>query len=77
MEIHGGAEIHLQPLEDPLLEQLDAQKSKILAGPMDPREKEHVVEQDCWQELVTTWEAPTLEQFVNSCSLWKGFRLEN
>jgi len=26
MEVHGGAEIHLQPLEDPTPEQLDAQR---------------------------------------------------
>ena len=25
MEVHGGADIHLQPMEDPTLEQVDAQ----------------------------------------------------
>ncbi|GAB0205660.1 AN1-type zinc finger protein 5-like [Grus japonensis] len=24
MEVHGGADIHLQPMEDPMLEQVDA-----------------------------------------------------
>ena len=27
MEVHGGADIHLQPMEDPMLEQVDAQRT--------------------------------------------------
>jgi len=27
MEVHCGADIHLQPMEDPTLEQVDAQRS--------------------------------------------------
>jgi len=26
MEVHGGADIHLQPMEDPTLEQVDVPK---------------------------------------------------
>ncbi|GAB0183577.1 E3 ubiquitin-protein ligase MARCHF3 [Grus japonensis] len=26
MEVHGGADIHLQPMQDPMLEQVDAQR---------------------------------------------------
>ncbi|CAM9181305.1 unnamed protein product, partial [Bubo scandiacus] len=26
MELHGGADLHLQPMEDPTLEQVDAQR---------------------------------------------------
>ena len=26
MEVHGGADIHLQPMEDPTLEQVDARR---------------------------------------------------
>ncbi|GAB0203754.1 erbin-like [Grus japonensis] len=52
MEVNGGADIHLQPMEEPTLEQVDAPKggcdpmgslcwSKLLAGPVDPwRERE-------------------------------------
>ncbi|KAF4791726.1 hypothetical protein TURU_127381 [Turdus rufiventris] len=76
MEIHSGAEIHLQPLEDRLPEQVDTQRSKILAGPLAPWGEEPVAEQIFWQELVTTWEGPTPELFVNNCSLGEGFRLE-
>ena len=27
MEVHGGADIHLQPVEDPTLEQADARRT--------------------------------------------------
>ncbi|GAB0207708.1 epimerase family protein SDR39U1 [Grus japonensis] len=47
MEVNGGADIHLQPMEDPTPEQVDAPKggcdpvgsprwSRLLAGPVDP-----------------------------------------
>ena len=35
MEVHGGADIHLQPMEDPMLEQVDAQRR---LGPHGKRE---------------------------------------
>ncbi|PKU40349.1 hypothetical protein llap_9348 [Limosa lapponica baueri] len=56
MEIHGGADIHLQPVEDPTLEQVDMPKggcdpvdstswSRLLAVPMDPWRGELMLEQ--------------------------------
>ncbi|GAB0207876.1 hypothetical protein GRJ2_003253300 [Grus japonensis] len=56
MEDDGGAGIHLQPMEDPTLEQVDAPKggcdpvgslcwSKLLAGPVDPWREEPMLEQ--------------------------------
>ncbi|GAB0181741.1 AN1-type zinc finger protein 5-like [Grus japonensis] len=56
MEVHGGADIHLQSMEDPMLEQVDALKggcdpigslcwSKVLAGPVDPWREEPMLEQ--------------------------------
>ena len=53
MEVNGGAEIPLQPMEDPTPEQV--------AGPGEGR--------DCVGK-------PTLEQFAEDCSAWKGPELE-
>ncbi|GAB0207253.1 hypothetical protein GRJ2_003190900 [Grus japonensis] len=53
MEVDGGTDIHLQPVEDPKLEQVETPEggcdpmgrprwSKLLAGPVDPwRERGH------------------------------------
>ncbi|XP_072707914.1 uncharacterized protein [Ciconia boyciana] len=62
MEVHGGADIHLQPVEDPTPERVDAPKgvcdpmesprwSRLLAGPVDPWREEPTLEQVCWQNL--------------------------
>ncbi|GAB0179841.1 AN1-type zinc finger protein 5-like [Grus japonensis] len=62
MEGDGGADIHLQPAEDPMLEQVDAPEegcdpmgslhwSRLLAGPMDLWREEPMPEQVCWQDL--------------------------
>ena len=53
MEVNGGAEIPLQPMVDPTLEQV--------AGP---------------GEGCDSVGKPTLEQFVEDCSAWKGLMLE-
>ena len=53
MEVNSGAEIPLQPMEDPTLEQV--------AGPREGRDSVG---------------KPTLEQFVEDCSPWKGLGLE-
>jgi len=48
MEVYGGADLHLQPIEDPTPEQVDVPKgccdpadslcwSRVLAGPVAPR----------------------------------------
>ncbi|GAB0184578.1 AN1-type zinc finger protein 5-like [Grus japonensis] len=62
MEDDGGADIHLQPVEDPTLEQVEAPKggcdpmesprwSKFLAVPVAPWKEEPTLEQVCWQDL--------------------------
>ncbi|GAB0183894.1 AN1-type zinc finger protein 5-like [Grus japonensis] len=62
MEADGGADIHLQPVEDPTPEQVDAPKggcdpmgsphwSRLLAGPVDPWREEPTPGQVCWQGL--------------------------
>ncbi|KAK4810960.1 hypothetical protein QYF61_014432 [Mycteria americana] len=74
MEVHGGADIHLQSMEDPMPEQVDAPKggcdpveslcwSRLLAEPVNPRREETMLEQGCWQDL---WPhgGPTLEQSI-------------
>ena len=62
MEVRGGADIHLQPMEDPMPEQVDVPKggcdpvgsprwSRLLAGPVAPWREEPTAEQVCWQDL--------------------------
>ncbi|GAB0185353.1 AN1-type zinc finger protein 5-like [Grus japonensis] len=62
MEDDGGADIHLQSVEDPTLQQVDTSKgscdpvgspcwSRLLAGPVAPLREEPMAEQDCWQDL--------------------------
>ncbi|GAB0204275.1 AN1-type zinc finger protein 5-like [Grus japonensis] len=73
MEVNGGADIHLQPAEDPTLEQVDAPE-----GGRDPMGSPHwsrfagracdPVGDPCWSSLVpkdcTPCKGPMLEQFV-------------
>ncbi|GAB0183211.1 hypothetical protein GRJ2_000786400 [Grus japonensis] len=62
MDVDGGADIHLQPMEDPTPEQVDAPEggcdpmgsphwSRLLAGPVDPWREKPRLEQVCWQDL--------------------------
>ncbi|GAB0205629.1 hypothetical protein GRJ2_003028500 [Grus japonensis] len=62
MEVHGGADIHLQPMKDPMPEQVEVPKggcdplgspcwSRLLAGPVAPWREEPRPEQVCWQDL--------------------------
>ncbi|GAB0190877.1 AN1-type zinc finger protein 5-like [Grus japonensis] len=62
MEVNGGADIHLQPVEDPTLEQVDAPEGgcdpvgslrqiRLLAGPVVPWREESTLEQVCCQDL--------------------------
>ncbi|GAB0185838.1 AN1-type zinc finger protein 5-like [Grus japonensis] len=62
MEVDGGAEIPLQPMEDPTLEQVEVPEggcdpmgslhwSRLLAGPMDPWKEVPMLEQVYWQDL--------------------------
>ncbi|GAB0179705.1 zinc finger and BTB domain-containing protein 5 [Grus japonensis] len=68
----GEQRFHLQPVEDPTPEQVDAPKggcdpvgsprwSRLLAGPVDPWTEEPTPEQVCWQDLGPHG-GPTLEQ---------------
>jgi len=62
VEAHGGADIHLQPVEDPTPKQVDAPEggcdpvesprwSRLLPGPVDPWREEPTLEQVYWQDL--------------------------
>jgi len=62
MEAHGGADFHLQTMEDPRPEQVDVPErgcdpaesphwSRLLPGPVDPWREELTPEQVCWQDL--------------------------
>ncbi|GAB0186400.1 hypothetical protein GRJ2_001105300 [Grus japonensis] len=62
MEVNDGADIHLHPMEDPTLEQVDAPKGgcdpmgrpcwiRLLAGPVGLWREEPTLEQVCWQDL--------------------------
>jgi len=62
MEVHGGADIHLQLVEDPTPEQIDVPKggcdametlwwSRLLAGLAALWTEEPTPEQVCWQGL--------------------------
>ena len=62
MEVHGGADIHLQPVEDPTLQQVDVPEggcdpvgspcwSRLLVGPVELWREEPMLEQVCWQDL--------------------------
>ncbi|GAB0208359.1 AN1-type zinc finger protein 5-like [Grus japonensis] len=88
MEVNGGADIHLQPVEDPTLEQVDAPK-----GGCDPHGKlalEQAPGRTCGPMergahagagllagLVTPWGTQHWSSlFLKDCTLWKGPTLE-
>ena len=61
-EVNGGADLHLQPGEEPTPEQVDAPEEgcepvgsprwrRLLAGAVDPWREEPTLEQVCWQDL--------------------------
>jgi len=65
MQIRGGADIHLQPMEDLMLEQVDA-----LEGGCDP------MRSPCWSKFAgrtcdptgdPLWSSP----FLKDCTLWR------
>ncbi|KAK4810908.1 hypothetical protein QYF61_013316 [Mycteria americana] len=72
MEVHGGADVHLQPVGDPMLEQVDVPEgscdpvesplwSSLLAGPVNPWSEEPTVEQgkSCLTNLVAFYNGGT------------------
>lgn len=78
-------EIHLQPLEDPALQQVDAQGGHDpVGGPWwthgPPGRTCGPVRDPHWSSLFlqdcTPWKGPTLEQFVKNCSPWEGLMLD-
>ncbi|GAB0187970.1 hypothetical protein GRJ2_001262300 [Grus japonensis] len=92
LEVHGGADIHLQPMKDPTPEQVDAQagagswQDLWTHGERSPR-RSRFAGRTCdpmgdprWSSLLlkdcTLWKRPTLEQLVKNCSLWEGLTLE-
>ncbi|GAB0190893.1 AN1-type zinc finger protein 5-like [Grus japonensis] len=77
MEVHGGADIHLQPMEDPMLEQVDEPEggcdsmgsphwSRFAGRTCDPAGDPH--RSSLFLKVCTPWKGPTLEQFVKNCS---------
>ncbi|GAB0182549.1 hypothetical protein GRJ2_000720200 [Grus japonensis] len=85
MEADGGADIHLQPVEDPTPEQVDAPEGGC--GPVGSPHWNRFAGRTCdpvggprWSSLLlkvcTPWKRPTLEQFVKNCSLREGLTLE-
>ncbi|OPJ73654.1 hypothetical protein AV530_005964 [Patagioenas fasciata monilis] len=84
IEVHGGAEIHLQLVEDP------CQSRWVPEGGCDPMENPHwsrFAGRTCdpmgeagWNRLFlkgcTPWKEATPEQFMKNCSLWEGLMLE-
>ncbi|XP_059729048.1 uncharacterized protein LOC132341481 isoform X2 [Haemorhous mexicanus] len=57
MEVHGRAEIHLQPVEDPTPETCDTVGDPCRIS---------LLLKDC-----TSWKGPMLERFVKNCSPWE------
>ncbi|TRZ26146.1 hypothetical protein HGM15179_000996 [Zosterops borbonicus] len=62
MDAHDGAEIHLQPMEEPTLEKVDARTKSVAPwetcagarswqGPADQLREEPMLEQVSWQDL--------------------------
>jgi len=79
MEVHGGADIHMQPREDPTPQHMDVPEggcdpvesphwSRVLAGPVAQWKEEPTLEQICWQD----WS----NLFLKDCTPWKGPMLE-
>ena len=71
MEVHGGAAIHLQPMEDPMLEQVDAPR-----GGCDPMGRGAHAEASLLAGLLTPWEDLMLQKFMEDCLLWWDLMLE-
>ncbi|PKU42985.1 protein pxr1-like [Limosa lapponica baueri] len=81
MEVHGGAQIHLQPMEDPMSEQ-----GNVPEGDCDPMESQHWsrllagLVTPCWSSPFfkdcTLWKGPTLKLLMKNCCLYEGPTLE-
>ncbi|GAB0193186.1 zinc finger and BTB domain-containing protein 5 [Grus japonensis] len=85
MEDDGGTDIHLQPVEDPMPEQVETPEGGC--DPMGSLHWSRFSGRTCdpmgdprWSSLLlkdcTPWKGPMLEQFMKNCSLWEGIMLE-
>ncbi|GAB0209734.1 hypothetical protein GRJ2_003439100 [Grus japonensis] len=85
MQVHGGADIHLQAMEDPTPEQVHAPKggcdpmgslrwSRFACRTCDPVGDTHC--SSLFLKYCTLWKGHTLEQFVKNYNLWEGLMLE-
>ncbi|GAB0203908.1 zinc finger and BTB domain-containing protein 5 [Grus japonensis] len=83
MEIHGGADIHLQPVEDPTLEQLEVLEggcdlvgspcwSKLLAGPVACGERSPRWSRFAGRTCDPVGDPRWSSLFLKGCTLWKG-----
>ncbi|PKU39986.1 hypothetical protein llap_9707 [Limosa lapponica baueri] len=82
IKVNGGAEVHLQPLADPMPEQeggcglLESLRwSRLLTGAVNQWREGLTLEQSVPEGLHTV-QGPTMEQFLKSYSLWEGLTLE-
>ncbi|GAB0182116.1 AN1-type zinc finger protein 5-like [Grus japonensis] len=69
MEVDDRADIYLQPMEDPMMEQVEAPEGGY--KPMGSPRWSSLFLKDC-----TPWKGLTLEQFMKNCSPWEGLTLE-
>ncbi|GAB0178358.1 zinc finger and BTB domain-containing protein 5 [Grus japonensis] len=85
MEDHARVDIHLQPVEDPMPEQVACPNRSCSPWRAHAREGSwqdlwFVERSLCWSSLFlkdcTPGKGPTLEQFLKNCSLWGGPMLE-
>ncbi|GAB0206221.1 hypothetical protein GRJ2_003087700 [Grus japonensis] len=72
MEVNGGADIHLKPVEDPTPEQVDMPRRKLQPMKKSPSMQEQVFWQDLWPMGDPRWS----NLFLMDCTPWKGSMLE-
>ena len=87
MEVHGGADIHLQPMEDPTPEQVDASKggcdpmgslcwSRLLAGPVNPWRQEPTLKRFAGRTCDPAGDPRWSSLLLKDCTPCKGPMLE-
>ena len=88
MGVYGGADSHLQPMEDPMPEQVDVPEGgcdpvgslcwhRLLAGPVDPwREKSPRWSRFAGRTCDPVGDPRWSSLFLKDCTLWKGPTLE-
>jgi len=84
VEVHGGANVQLQPVEDPMPEQADAPKGSCDCGKPTLEqapsrtcgERSPHKEPVCWQDFRPHKDPCWSSLFQKNCTLWKGPILE-